>query len=64
MRAFLTLVALGVAVAGCSRSDPDLNETGPAPDLPEVQETLLPAMKIAKPIGWGEQVPTVPEGSR
>jgi len=62
MRAFLTLVVLGIAVAGCSRSDPELNETGPEPDLPEVQQTLLPAMKISKPIGWGDQVPTVPEG--
>lgn len=62
MRVLLTLVVLGAALAGCSRSDPELKETGPEPDLPAVAETLLPAMKIARPIGWGGQVPTVPEG--
>jgi glucose/arabinose dehydrogenase len=62
MRALLTFAILGVALAGCSRSDPELNEVGPTPDLPPINETLLPAMQIAKPIGWGDQVPTVPEG--
>ena len=62
MRAFLTIAILGVALAGCSDSDPELNETGATPDLPDVNETLVPAMKIAEPIGWGDQVPTVPEG--
>ncbi|RYG87467.1 MAG: sorbosone dehydrogenase family protein, partial [Alphaproteobacteria bacterium] len=62
MRAFLTVAVLGLALAGCSPSDPDLNETGATPDLPSINETLLPSMKIAKPIGWGDQVPTVPEG--
>ena len=62
MRAFLTVAILGVALAGCSDSDPALNETGDTPDLPDLNETLVPAMKIAKPIGWGDQVPTVPEG--
>lgn len=62
MRVFFTLSILGVALAGCSRSDPELTETGVDPDLPAVNETLVPAMQIATPIGWGDQVPTVPEG--
>jgi hypothetical protein len=41
MRVLLTLVVLGAALAGCSRSDPELKETGPEPDLPAVAETLF-----------------------
>lgn len=32
------------------------------PKLPEPQRGLLPSMKIAQPVAWGEQKPTVPEG--
>ena len=62
MRSILGVAILSLALAGCSRSDPDLNETGAEPDLPAINQTLVPAMKIPKPIGWGDQVPTVPEG--
>ncbi|MFN7128053.1 MAG: PQQ-dependent sugar dehydrogenase [Brevundimonas sp.] len=56
-----TTVAV-LALAGCGRSDPDLNQTGANPDLPGLNETLVPPMKIANPIGWNGELPTVPDG--
>ena len=35
---------------------------GPNPKLPEPQRGLLPSMKIAEPVQWAEQKPTVPQG--
>ena len=58
----ITCVAAVLALAACGRSDPGLDQTGPDPDLPGVRQTLLPPMRIAKPIGWGDAVPTVPAG--
>ncbi|SFS88381.1 PQQ-dependent sugar dehydrogenase [Brevundimonas viscosa] len=58
----LVCAAALLAVAACGRSDPGLDQTGPQPDLPDVRETLLPPMKIAKPVGWGDEVPTAPDG--
>ncbi len=56
--------ALGgvVALAACGRSEKGINEVGPAPDLPEIRETLLPPMRIARPVGWGDETPRAPEG--
>ena len=54
--------ALALLVAACGGSDSRLDQTGPEPDLPGVRETLLPPMKIAKPVGWGDELPTVPDG--
>lgn len=54
--------ALALLGAACGRSDAGLSQTGPNPDLPGVRETLLPPMKIATPVGWGDDLPTVPEG--
>ncbi|GLK48298.1 sorbosone dehydrogenase [Brevundimonas intermedia] len=51
-----------LALAGCSRSDPNLNQTGANPDLPGLNETLVPPMKIANPVGWNGELPTVPDG--
>lgn len=62
IRCALGAAALILALAGCGRSDPGLNQTGPEPDLPGVRQTLVPPMRIAKPIGWGDQTPTVPTG--
>jgi glucose/arabinose dehydrogenase len=55
-------VALAALLAGCGGSDQSLDQTGPAPDLPGIRETLIPTLKIAEPTGWGDQVPTVPDG--
>ena len=54
--------ALALMVAACGRSDPGLSQTGPEPDLPGIRQTLVPPMKIAKPVGWGDDLPTVPDG--
>lgn len=58
----LVCAAALLAVAACGRSDPRLDQTGPQPDLPDVRQTLVPPMKIAKPVGWGDEVPTAPAG--
>ena len=54
--------ALLLAVSACGRSDPGLNQTGAQPDLPNVRQTLVPPMRIAKPVGWGDATPTAPAG--
>jgi len=60
---WLLLAASVLALQGCGRSDPGLDQTGAGkPPLPDPQQTLLPPMKIAKPSGWGDAVPTAPKG--
>ena len=59
----IALLASVFALAACqSQSDPDLDQTGALPDLPEQNDTLLPAMEIPTPAGWDGDLPTVPEG--
>lgn len=56
-------LAMALTLASCGNaSDPKLNQTGDAPDLPKVNETLVPAMKISPPAGWNGEAPTVPQG--
>ncbi|GAA0867493.1 sorbosone dehydrogenase family protein [Brevundimonas basaltis] len=62
IRTLLGTAALLVALSGCGRTNPELDQTGPSPEVPEIRETLLPSMKIAKPVGWGDQTPAVPAG--
>ncbi|MGN7868525.1 PQQ-dependent sugar dehydrogenase [Paracoccus sp. 22332] len=52
----LPLGALGQAPAGNSPV------TGADPVLPEPRRGLLPDMVIPRPAGWGDDLPTVPEG--
>ncbi len=61
IRRCLTMVSV-LALAACGSSVEGINETGPRPDLPEIRETLLPPMRIAKPVGWGDSVPQAPQG--
>lgn len=56
------LAVLSLALAACSGSDPDPAQYGANPPLPEPKATLVPAMSIAKPAQWGNQLPTVPPG--
>ncbi len=49
-------------LAACSAGEDGLDQTGPRPQLPAAGETLVPAMKIARPDGWNGELPTVPEG--
>ena len=62
IRSLAIAAALLMTLSACGQSDPDLNQTGPRPDLPDIRQTLTPTLKIAKPTGWGDQLPTVPEG--
>ncbi len=55
--------AMALTAASCGNaSDPQLNQTGGAPDLPRINETLVPAMKISPPANWNGEAPTVPQG--
>ncbi|MCW0046543.1 sorbosone dehydrogenase family protein [Brevundimonas sp. BT-123] len=56
-------LAMALTVASCGNaSDPKLNQTGATPDLPKVNETLVPPMKISQPAGWNGETPKVPQG--
>lgn len=54
--------ALALVLAACGGSEGQIDETGPEPRIPDIRETLVPSMNIARPIGWGGEVPSVPEG--
>jgi glucose/arabinose dehydrogenase len=58
---FFALVALAALLTACSR-DPEPAQYGSDPELPAPRRGLLPAMKIANPVQWGDQRPTVPAG--
>lgn len=61
----LTGVLIAAAtLAACGDRNGALDQTGATPQLPEIRETLLPTMKIARPAGWNGEVPTVPAGFR
>ncbi|MFJ6023529.1 PQQ-dependent sugar dehydrogenase [Brevundimonas sp. NPDC092305] len=62
IRALMTASAMLLVLSACGRSDPGLRQTGADPDVPAIRESLVPPMKIAKPTGWGDQLPTVPAG--
>ncbi len=54
------------ALAGCDDDGADFDlsrQIGPDPVLPEPSNALLPAMKVAKVIGWQDgETPSVPDG--
>lgn len=56
-----SMAALGCLLAACGQ-DPQTTPYGPDPSLPEPQRGLLPAMKIANPVEWGNRRPVVPQG--
>ena len=59
----VSIAALSLALAGCGGpSDPEVQETGPTPELPELDQSLIPSMHIAPPGNWNGDLPTVPEG--
>ncbi|MBM6578307.1 sorbosone dehydrogenase family protein [Microvirga sp. SRT01] len=57
----LTAVGLSILLGGCG-GEPNTARYGANPGLPEQQRGLLPSMKIADPVGWGDMRPTVPQG--
>ncbi|QCP14915.1 PQQ-dependent sugar dehydrogenase [Pseudoduganella umbonata] len=58
------LACLGMALllAACTENGDSQQARGPDPRLPEPERGLLPSMKIAEPVAWGSQKPTVPQG--
>jgi glucose/arabinose dehydrogenase len=62
MKRLLAMASLAALAAGCSNDGPDPMQYGSAPQLPEAHRGLLPTMKIASPVGWGNARPTVPQG--
>ena len=59
----ISLAALSLALAACGgSSDPEVQETGPTPELPELDQSLIPSMHIAPPGQWNGDLPAVPEG--
>ncbi len=56
------VLAAAVALAACGDA-PELDQTGSQPQLPRVDQRLVPAMKIPRPTGWDAALPTVPQGA-
>jgi glucose/arabinose dehydrogenase len=57
----LAVTALATLLFACG-NDPQDQQFGPQPDLPEKQRGLIPDITIAKPAKWGDRRPTVPQG--
>ena len=63
-RLALVLVAVaGLGLVGCNYDggDPKV-EIGANPQLPKLQQYLIPPIQIARVVGWGKETPTVPQG--
>ncbi len=63
-RSFAALAATLLALAACGPAPMDpRRQIGPNPDLPPINEYLLPPMHLAKLVGWAPgQTPTVAPG--
>ncbi|MFL6966364.1 PQQ-dependent sugar dehydrogenase [Pseudomonas alvandae] len=61
-RIALTAVSMALLLSACGGEGDATQARGPDPKLPEPQRSLLPSMKIAEPVAWGDQKPTVPQG--
>jgi glucose/arabinose dehydrogenase len=62
--AALLVAAASLGLAGCDdhAGDPKM-QIGANPVLPEVQQYLMPPMRVAKVVGWGaDEHPAVPQG--
>ena len=60
----LVLVAVaGSGLVGCNYDggDPKV-QIGANPQLPKLQQYLIPPIQIARVVGWGKETPTVPQG--
>ena len=58
----LTVISMAVFLSACGGEADSTLAVGPNPQLPAPQRGLLPSMKIAEPVQWAEQRPTVPQG--
>ena len=61
--AALALVVAGLGLASCDDAGGDpRRQIGANPVLPAVQQYLLPPIRIARPVPWGNNTPSVPNG--
>jgi glucose/arabinose dehydrogenase len=61
--ASLALVVAGLGLASCDDAGGDpKRQIGANPVLPAVQQYLLPPIRIARPVSWGNETPKVPDG--
>ncbi|GGE28085.1 sorbosone dehydrogenase [Agaricicola taiwanensis] len=63
MRRFVLFAAVAALLTACG-DEPEPAQYGANPDLPEAQRGLLPDMRIALPVAWEGNLPTVPDGYR
>lgn len=54
-------ISVCAALVACG-PEPQAPQYGANPQLPKPKRGLLPNMTIPKPVGWGDSLPTVPEG--
>ncbi len=56
-------LAAVLALSACNSGGGDPSrQLGANPTLPSGKQYLLPPMRIARPVGWGAETPTVPQG--
>ena len=61
--ASLALIVAGIGLASCDDAGGDpKRQIGANPVLPAVQQYLLPPIRIARPVSWGNDTPKVPDG--
>jgi glucose/arabinose dehydrogenase len=61
--ASFALVIAGLALSSCDDAGGDpRRQIGANPALPAVQQYLLPPIKTAQPVSWGNDTPKVPDG--
>jgi len=58
----LTALSMALLLSACGGEADSVQSHGADPKMPEAQRGLLPSMKIAEPVAWGDQKPTVPDG--
>lgn len=58
----LTALTMALLLSACGSESDSTQARGPDPKMPDPQRGLLPSMKIAEPVAWGDQKPTVPDG--
>ena len=61
--AALLLIAAGLSLASCDDTGGDpRKQIGANPVLPALQQYLVPPIRIARPVPWGNDTPKVPHG--
>ena len=61
--ASLVVAVAGLGLAGCDNGGGDPSkQVGANPPLPALQQFLVPPIKVAKVVAWGQETPTVPAG--